>query len=161
VTATTLDPGLKLVADHADDADFTDGADPASIERAERLLGVSFPPSYREFLARLGAGNLGSREFYGIIPGFDMADPTVPNMVGVTKELQDAGTLPADIVVIGSTGYGPYYVIDTRRPDPRGEGPVLVWFPGVSSRENAERDAENFGEFFTTQVERAVTGLEQ
>src|SRR5919109_4743027 len=156
MTDTTLDPGLALVDHNQDEADFTGGADPALIEQAERLLGLTFPPSYREFLARLGAGDLAGEEFYGIIPGLDMNDPTVPNMVGITKELHNAGTLPADMVVIGSTGYGPYYVIDTGRPDPRGEAPVLVWYPGMSTRENAERDAESFGEFFTAEVADAL-----
>jgi hypothetical protein len=48
------------------------------IRRAEHELGQPFPPSYRCFLAELGAASFNGNEFYGLIP-HDFEGIGVPN----------------------------------------------------------------------------------
>jgi antitoxin YobK len=37
------------------------------VSLAEETLGVSFPPSYRSFVRRFGAGNIAAEEIYGVV----------------------------------------------------------------------------------------------
>lgn len=155
--STELDSGLRAVADHPDTARFLGGRDEALIAQAERTLGVRFPASYRRFLSKLGAGSIAGEEFYGVLDADQMELVTPPNAVGTTLAVrEDDPDYPAELVVVSDTGFGPDYVLDTAQRDERGESPVLVWTAGLSSREDAERDADSFGEWFARRVKAAL-----
>lgn len=82
--------------------------------------------------------------------------PGPPNAIGSTLADRDDYDNPPELIVIGSTGFGPDYVLDTAQRDERGETPVLVWYPGESSREDAERDADDFEAHLTRRVSAAI-----
>lgn len=140
-----------LLEDHLDEADFEPQPE-ERVERAERRLGIRFPPTYRRFLLELGAGGVGSEEIYGLInDDFDESRP--PQAVGLTLGLRREGQISDDLVVVYNLGQGSYYALDTGRPRPDGEAPVVGLTPGLSGAGNElEVIASDFGSFFLETV---------
>ena len=114
------------------------------ITAAEERLGLKFPPIYQEFLLRLGAGNFGSREFYGVIDD-DFDDSAIPDGIWYTLNERNDG-LPPELVVVGATGDGGLYCLDMGEA---GEAPVVIYEPPGSVR---KRVADDFGAFFLEEV---------
>ena len=104
---------FKLIAKHDDLADFV-GPRPADlIAKTEKALGHKFPPQFREFVSRLGAGNFGSFEIYGVIDE-DFQRSSIPDGVWLNlKERREYG-LPDDLLIIAEVGNGDYYCIELR-----------------------------------------------
>lgn len=148
--------GLRLVADRPDRSFFAGEQDETLVEAAERALGASFPPSYRIFLRRLGAGNVGAMEIYGVIND-DFTDSGVPDGIWMTLRGRQEWGLPESMVVIYGDGMGGYFVLDTERTDEHDECPVLVWQPGQSTPDDAlELVAPDFGSFFLDAARQAL-----
>ena len=151
-----VDEALRLVADRPDRSFFAGERPPALLAAAERALGLSFPPSYRAFLRRLGAGNVGASELYGVIDD-NFTDSAVPDGIWMTLRGREAWGLPRSMVVVYGDGFGGYFVLDTAKTDEDGECPVLVWQPGRSERsEELEFIAPDFGSFFLETARRAL-----
>jgi len=115
---------------------------------AETALGVSFPPTYRWFIEELGAGSVGGRELYGAIDE-NFVDSSIPDGIWLTLDERERFRFPKHLVIVGDTGMGEHYVLDTSRPDPDGECPVAVWVTGQSQEaDEIEVVAPDFGSFF-------------
>jgi hypothetical protein len=112
--------GLALLQEHLAESTFESQA-PERVERAERALGVQFPPTYRRFLHELGAGGIGAFDSYGVVDD-DLDDVRPPGAVGYTLMLRREGRIADDIVVIYGLGQGS----DLRIGDkPSGPGRLL------------------------------------
>ena len=118
----------------------------ASIAELERALGVTLPPSYRAFLRRYGAGGLRAHE--GISGIYDNA-PLTPNL-GTTygdtiRDRTDRG-LPSHLIVIerGDEHFPPM-CLDTSRPGPDGEYPVVGFW--LLSRKVSTDSYASFAEY--------------
>ena len=120
MTMQNLLEGFKIIEANPNRGFFAGSRDSGLIAAAENALGCRFPPTYREFLSRLGAGNLGAFEFYGITTG-NFESGKVPNGIWLTLKHHRAGRVPSNLLVIGDTGDGSYYCIELRtaglRPD--------------------------------------------
>jgi hypothetical protein len=143
-----LETGFQLLRANAHAARFAGPRDEPLIEAAERALGVRFPPSYRSFLSALGAGSIRGREFYGVIDE-DWSAPGPPDAIGTTLAERAGSRLPAELVIVGASGDGGWYVLDCAEAG--GEAPVLIWAHAAGGR-----IADDFGEFFAMLVEEAV-----
>ena len=99
-----LDWALGAIAQRRADATFAGERSEGLVARAEEALGVSFPPTYRRFVCQLGAGNFGSREFYGVIDD-EWQDSVVPDGIWCTLSEREEG-LPQHFVVVGAVGDG-------------------------------------------------------
>lgn len=129
---------------------FAGPRDSALIAMAENALGGELPPTYREFVRRLGAGNFGSFEVYGVVDDH-FENSAVPDGVWVTLKSRREADLPNDLVVIGTTGDGAYYCLKLH--EGQGESPVIIYQPGVpAERQSPEVVAQDFGEFFLSHV---------
>lgn len=139
---------FELIANHPDSADFYGGVSDALIAQSENVLGLSFPPSYKEFLKKLGAGAIRGIELYGLIddPEDDTNGP--PDALWYTQTLRKDFGLPQSMIAISETGFGPIYVIDTSEKDERGESPVYIWF-----QRKMDKDADQFGNWLYDQLE--------
>lgn len=145
--------GLGLVAENAEEADFVGSQPMELVERAERALSLRFPPSYREFLHELGAGDIGGEEFFGVV-GADFEASGVPDGIWLTlREREDSG-LPDNLIVVYSVGDGTLYALDTAQAGGDGEAPVVAWVPGTA--ETHETVAADFGTFFREKVTDAL-----
>src|SRR5262249_29464172 len=81
------------------------GARPAAmVARAEAALGLRFPPSYRQFLLELGAGDVGGFEVYGVVND-NFTDARVPDAIALTLQARGSG-LDRRYVMIGTLGDG-------------------------------------------------------
>lgn len=132
------------------------GAKPESlVARAEAALGLRFPPSYRQFLLDLGAGDVGGFEVYGVIDE-DFGDARVPDAIALTLEARRSGLEPR-YVMIGTLGDGSHDCLDTGHPDVTGEAPVVQL---SSEYEDPVTLADSFGEYFLTEAQDALSDEE-
>jgi hypothetical protein len=138
------------------DGDF-EGPKPESlVAKAEAVLGLVFPPSYRQFLLELGCGEIAGFEVYGIVDD-DFSDARVPDAVALTLDARRKGGLETRYVLIGALGDGSFDCIDTAHLDATGEGPVVQL---SSDFEDPVTLADSFGAYLLTEVEDALSGTE-
>lgn len=142
-----LELALAAVRD-SDIVHFVGPQSPQVIEAAEEALGVTFPPTYRRFVAELGTGYVGPRKLYGVTAE-SVHNPDVRGGIWYTLDQRERYGFPEHLVIVGDTGMGEFYVLDTSQPDPLGEFPVVIWFAGGSPEDHQARDtvAPDFGSY--------------
>jgi hypothetical protein len=138
----------------SDRAHFVGPRNPGLIAAAEKALGLALPPTYRRFVSELGAGNVGPREFYGAIDS-NFVDSSVPDGIWLTLDERERFGFPKHLVIVGDTGMGEYYALDSSRRDANGECPVVIWVAGQSKDGDVlEVVADDFGSFFSDAVQQ-------
>jgi len=142
-----FEAALAIISAHPELADFVGPREPQLIEKAEQALGVIFPPTYRAFARRLGAGSFGSFEVYGVIDD-NFQHSTIPNGIWATLRAREDWPLPAPMLVVYNDGMTGYLVIDSSRVGADGENPVVSWYPGRMFGRTPESVARDFGSFF-------------
>lgn len=146
-----LEEAFELIEHNDDQADF-DGPKPDNLlNKAEQTLGLPFPPTYRAFLSRLGCGDIAGAEFYGVIKD-NFENSAVPDAVWLTLRQRLIGQAPSSLIIIGSTGNGGYYALDSS-VSIGGENPVVEWWPGPKKQSSIAKD---FGEFFLRSIREAL-----
>jgi hypothetical protein len=134
---------LDLIKANFGDSDFEGSKAEELIANAENILGIQFPPTYKEFVRSLGAGDIAGIEFYGIINN-NVDHSSIPDAVWLTLHERRRSQLPLFYIVIGSTGEGNYHVIDLSRKNTDGESPVLEWSPGEGVIQQVALDFGNY-----------------
>jgi antitoxin YobK len=132
--------------------DFAGEQPEERIDRAEQALGLSFPPTYREFVKRMGCGDIFGEEFFGIV-GDDFENSCVPNGIWLTLEERRTRDLPYWLILVGDTGDGGYYAIDVSQKTSAGESPVVEWWSGTPPFQRTV--AEDFGTFLWDSIRAA------
>ncbi len=150
MSMSDLDCALELI-ENAKEGYFHGPATEDLILRAEQALGLSFPPTYKKFLSRLGCGSIWGDEFYGLFDE-DFEHSTVPNAIWVTLKYRSSIDLPRSLIVVGNTGDGGDYVIDVGEKNSHGESPVLEWWFGYPPAQKVV--AADFGAFLWEAVRR-------
>jgi hypothetical protein len=133
-----------------DKATFAGPRPEALVKKAEVVLGIRFPETYRQFLLDYGAGNFGSAEFYGVIDD-DWEDSSVPDGVWYTLNERTDSSMPSELFVVGDSGAGELYVLDLSEES----GPVCIVDPGTAMTAR-ERIAPDFGVFLLERVQRII-----
>jgi SMI1-KNR4 cell-wall len=95
------------------------------IRAAETALGVSFPPSYRAFLALYGGVSVVDSIISGIVDNAPL-DPGTGSVVYDTMSFRKEWRLPDYYVVIQPDDHAPY-CLDTRSKDAEGEMVVICY----------------------------------
>ncbi len=95
------------------------------IQKAEVFLGLKFPSDYRDFLSKLGCGDINGTEIYGIISD-EFENSSIPNMVWLTNNRRKEFSVPKNLIFIASSDEYDF-VIDTKQGKD-GKSPVLKWF---------------------------------
>ncbi|CAN5232970.1 hypothetical protein BH18ACT4_BH18ACT4_04360 [soil metagenome] len=91
---------------------------------------------------------MGGREFYGAIDD-NFVDSSIPDGIWLTLDERERFGFPEHLVIVGETGMGEYYVLDTSQAGANGECPVVVWVAGQSQEGGPlEVVAPDFGSFF-------------
>jgi antitoxin YobK len=144
----------ELIA-KAGGGDFAGPKPESLVARAEAALGLRFPPSYRQFLLDLGAGDIGGFEVYGLIHD-DFEDARVPDAIALTLDARRSG-LDRRYVLIGTLGDGSHDCLDTGHPDASGEAPVVQL---SAEYEDPVTLADSFGEYLLVEVQDALSGDE-
>jgi hypothetical protein len=141
----------ELIA-KAGGGDFVGPKPESLVARAEAALGLRFPPSYRQFVLDLGAGDIGGFEVYGLVDD-DFEDARVPDAIALTLDARRSGLDPR-YILIGTLGDGSHDCLDTGHPHPNGEAPVVQL---SSEFEDPVTLADSFGEYFLTEVQDALS----
>lgn len=117
------------------------GVSEEAINDAAARLGVSFPPSYVDFLRRFGSGYISYQELIGL------GGPPHLDVVELTSHLRERAGIsafPRHLIPVLSDGFGNYDALDTSQSGP--EVPVVQWLhdggvdqvPAVLARSYAE-----------------------
>jgi len=145
----SIQKAFKIIQENIDDCYVGTSVVPDKIVAAEQILGVKFPRSYTMFLEKYGVAGIFGFEIYGIIKDPATDEGCVPNGIWYTLIERKESKLPHDYIVIGDTGEGSLYVIDTAQKDENAESPVLIW----DASGETEQIADSFGEFLLEQLE--------
>lgn len=109
----------KLLLEHGDLADTGQPQSDAEIDAAAKVLGVTFPESFKAYLRAWGRISFGPIEFQGL-------GTTVHNVVATTEGVRRDRGLPKHFVVVCDHEGDEYVCLDTSAMD-QGECPVLIW----------------------------------
>jgi hypothetical protein len=104
------------------DHGFGVGVPEEAIAEASAALGVSFPPSYVDFLRRFGSGYVSYEELIGL------GGPPHLDVVELTAHLRQrtgVSAFPRHLIPVLADGFGNYDALDTSQPGP--EVPVVQW----------------------------------
>jgi antitoxin YobK len=140
----------ELIRNNPDRANFTGGISEEDVERAERELSTTFPPSYRYFLRELGSCEAGGVDLMGIYRTPARGDQLL-GTVSQTLETRADERFPAELLVIEYDGMGGIISLDSSRTNEDGEYPVVAWDPG-----GVEQLDDDFG---TYALRRCQIGL--
>ncbi len=152
MTMHDLEQAFQIIDDHGNEHDFDGSKTEQLIRHAETVLGQSFPPTYRAFLARYGAGGLGDNEFYGVIHD-DFEHSGIPDAIWQTLHDRQSYRLPHEYIIVGHDGYGGCYAIDRSVITADGESPVVEFSPGLPDEPiTTHRIAQDFGQFMLQEL---------
>ncbi|MCY1164942.1 SMI1-KNR4 cell-wall [compost metagenome] len=141
--------GIEIINLHESYCDFAGAKDETLIALAEKTLDLKFPDDYRLFLQILGCGDIGGREFFGVIDS-DFINLSIPDAVWITLQERVESNLPNSYIIISDTGDGSYIVLNCIESD---EDKVMIWTPGVKSEDMPfEPYYSDFGTFFYDQI---------
>jgi len=84
-----LETAFNLVHEHGY-GDFEGEKALSLINKAEKTLGLVFPPTYKKFLAKLGCGDIEGLEFYGLIND-DFINSNIPDAIWLTLNERKSG----------------------------------------------------------------------
>jgi antitoxin YobK len=113
-----------LLSGHGTQVDAPQPVSDELVKKAEQTLGITFPPSYRQFLSDFGTGGFGSLEVYGIV-GEDFVNSGIPDGIWCTLEERKNSGLDRKYLLVQSGGDGSYVAIDSSRCDVFGECPLV------------------------------------
>jgi antitoxin YobK len=125
--------------------EFHGGVDDSLIDRASAAIGLPFPPTYREFLRRLGCGYVSFQEFIGL-GGPDHLDVVKETLQ--QRERSGTSRFPLHLIPVLSDGFGNYECIDTASPTDGGEFNVVNWLHDGGDEQDCEVIAESYLAWF-------------
>ena len=128
-----------------DSQEFHGGVTNSLIEAAELAIGLRFPPSYVEFLRRLGCGYVSFQEFIGLggPPHLDLVKEAT-----YLREHSKISRFPRQLIPVLADGFGNYECIDTSRPMADGECSVVSWLHDGGDDQDCEEIAKSYLEWF-------------
>ncbi|MDH6440681.1 hypothetical protein M2158_009222 [Streptomyces sp. SAI-144] len=147
---------IDLVRANEDTAQHGRGCSPEIIARAERELGLTFPPSYRLLIEEFGSWDVSSSEFLGIYQT-EAAGDVLLGSVAETLDARAEVGMPQELMVVMLDDVWLFAVLDTSQPDEDGEYPVFAWNPGVLDGGLMEKIADSFGEFVLKECQQNLT----
>lgn len=145
-----------------EERDFCGNQSLTTIKKAENILDVKFPKSYKIFLEKYGCGGVGSLDIYGLIKDEDFNPKNipfiaVPNAVWTTLQWHRDFNHPLHLIIISGVGDGSVYCLDTSQMDMEEECPVVLCPVGYDEMApNLEVIAEDFGQFFLAMVQKQI-----
>ena len=132
----------------------------SAITQAEEALGCTFPPSYRAFLRTWGGIALPTHlgivhDFVGVAPGDSDGD-----VVARTLRAREERRLAEHLIVVGmGAQHQEWFCLDSSKPYPNGEYPVLMF----DARDNAldQQFYDDFGQMLDEVMGFVADSLDQ
>ncbi|NML35514.1 SMI1/KNR4 family protein [Paraburkholderia antibiotica] len=104
------------------------------IQRAEELLGVAFPPSYKDYLTQYGAIEIDGRSFAGLTANEVGA---IGDVVAFTKNAREQYGIPDRYIALDFQDGDVFLCIDTQSKDSAGESPLVLISPVNGKQQGA------------------------
>lgn len=114
-----LDDVHRILEENDDLADTGHPQTEAAISHAAAELGVNFPATFREYLARWGWISFGPNEYFGL-------GAVANDVIHRTLQARERARLPSALVVICNHDGDEYVCIDTK-DCPDTEGQIVIW----------------------------------
>jgi len=149
MTTNIIDESIKLLNSSGINYYSIGKQKDTTIEKAEVLLGVKFPESYKAFLKKLGACSFKDEEIYGLV-GENLDSPSIPNVVWCTLNYRKYG-LPNNLIVIGHNEHA-YPCIKINNDFKK---PVIAY--DISLPEHVQKTkvlANDFGDYFLEKIKK-------
>jgi hypothetical protein len=151
-----LERAFELFDKHRDELRLVGPPQSEVIDEAENALGAAFPPSYRAFVARQGAGSIRGREVYGVLDDVHAKGP--PNVVWRTMDARTSTHLPDRYVIVVDFDDSSSAALDLSHQNSTGECPVVRIWPGEAESDLVDSQlADNFGSFILRFTEERLT----
>ena len=145
-----LESAFDLIEENGG-GDFEGEKEASLIKGAAKALGLVFPPTYKEFLAKFGCGDIEGLEFYGLINN-DFKNSSVPDAIWLTLDARKSG-LPDYLILIYATGDGGYYALDTSQACENGECPIVSY--ELDGKVN--KVADDYGSFLLAELKTVLS----
>lgn len=148
----------RRLGEHENPCRITGPAADSAIAAAEEALGVTFPPSYRQFLETFGGIALPTH--LGIVHDFVGVADAGDGVVGRTLRAREERKLAGHLVVVGmGADYQEWFCLDASKPRANGEYPIVLF----DARDNAldQQFYEDFGEMLREVMGFVADSLEQ
>jgi hypothetical protein len=126
MSTTALDKLIQQNVDDGSEVVCSGPVDDGKIQRAEALLGLTFPPSYKEYLSHYGAIEIDGRSFGGLTSR-DAGESG--DVVAFTRNAREQYSLPDQYIAIDFQDGDAFFCIDTNQKDSTGEAPVVLISP--------------------------------
>lgn len=141
---------LKIVLKQSGPLEVGKGATQATIQSAERVLGISIRGDYRRFVEEYGWGGVGHIELYGL--GDDV--PRHLNLVDITtsERTEMSPRLRVELLPIMNDGGGNLYCLDLRTEGPE----IVMWDHEGTSHQNPGVEASDFSAWLASKLVRAT-----
>jgi hypothetical protein len=134
----------ELIRD-SDEGSFVGSIEESIIAEAENALGLKFPPTYRQFLADFGCGDIYGNEIYGIIDS-NFQKSAIPNGIWLTLNERQKAKLPKSLILIAQ-GYDGYLALDAMQENKEEDFAIIEWVGGNENNKN-EAIYADFGAYF-------------
>ncbi|MFC4775746.1 SMI1/KNR4 family protein [Paenibacillus sp. GCM10023252] len=147
---------VAIIEQHPDLSDY-EGVSDEIILKAETVLGLAFPLTYRNYLLKFGALSFGFIDIYGIVSD-DFINSGIPDAVWYTLKLreEDELSLPRHLVAIYHTGGGEIFCLNTSTTD----GQVVSFAIGYDLENQTYKViSDSFGEFLLEKVKFVINEL--
>lgn len=149
-----VDEAIRLINQNAEHANFGGGASQHAIAKAEKAVGIKFPPSYARFLSELGGGHFAEQTFFGVQT--DGEDRSL-DLVWHTLDQRQNGNLPDTHVVIGPYGEEAFFGFDCAARRSNEECPVAEFPRDYGDIQEPNYFELDFGSFLLARI-RDVLG---
>jgi antitoxin YobK len=147
---------IELIEDNKYLSDFCGPRSDELIEKAENVLGLKFPKSYRDFVKRYGAGSFRSEEILGVIDD-NFEHSTIPDGIWLTLDFRHSANLPCDKLVFYFDGGEEYFCLDFGKLNEENEPAVVGFVPNVDEINPIfEFISNDFGDFLLEIVQREL-----
>lgn len=129
--------------------EFCGGVSDDSILQAMDAVGVSFPPSYVEFLRGFGSGYICHQELIGLggPPHLDVAKQTL-----LLRGNSRISRFPPHLVPVLADGFGNYECLDVSHGDSSQENPVVQWLHDGGDEQPLEHLAPSYAQWLRALV---------
>jgi len=123
---TRIDDLIKNSAVAGEEITILNPASDEKIHAAESMLGVVFSPSYKEYLKKYGAMEVGTCSFAGLT---ESEAGSIGDVVAFTKYARKSFGLPARYIALNFEDGDAFLCIDTERKDINDESSIVLINP--------------------------------
>jgi cell wall assembly regulator SMI1 len=140
---------LKHIVGNQNNQNFGKGVTLEEIHKAEQILEVIFPDTYKSFLLEYGWGGVGHIEIYGL--GLDA--PFHLKLIEVTKSEREEmhPRLQKHLVPLMNDGFGNHFCLDTSKIL-NGECPIVFWDHEKPENQEPEFISLNFLQWLIDEI---------